>query len=76
MGRYKRLSVAEIRRRAKAIGDDSWELVNFVELPRNASRTQMITALRHDSRWMEDKANEIVCAIGRLTGAIANGEER
>ncbi len=55
---------------AKKIGDDSWELINFLELPDSASADEQIAALEADHQWQVDHISEIGAAIDRLTRKI------
>jgi len=54
------------RAEAEAIGADSWRLLNFSQLPDNASRERQLDALRADKKWQEDHMNE----IGRRISAL------
>jgi len=60
--------------RAKQIGDDSWELLNFMQLPQDASAGEQAEALEKDKTWQQDKNNEISRAIHYLIGDITASE--
>ncbi len=51
---------------AKSIGDDSFELLNFTQLPDTASVQEQVDALRADQMWQEDHHNEISRRIAYL----------
>ena len=55
---------------AKLIGNDSWELINFTQLPKNASRKRQIEALKDDQKWQEDHMIEISSQIDYLIADI------
>ena len=61
------------RAEAKAIGDDSWELLNFQQLRRNASVKSQVEALERDRKWQEDHQTEITHRIDRLIRDIVEG---
>lgn len=56
----------EYIKEAKEIGDDSWDLSQFLDLPKNASKKQQIEALKSEAKWMEDHINTIVYRIDQL----------
>lgn len=58
------------RQKAKEIGNDSWELLNYASLSRGASRREQIEALRADRRWLDHKFNETMSAIDELIDVI------
>jgi hypothetical protein len=62
----KNKSLKKLREEAKAIGKDSYSLLNFERLPLNASVSKQIEALRADRRWQEDHLVEISGRIDRL----------
>lgn len=55
-----------VKDEAEAIGNNSFELINFVELPDTATAQEQIDALRADQRWQEHHNIEISQAIDRL----------
>ena len=55
---------------ANRIGADSWELLSFVNLPKNASSARQITALKQDREWQRLKYEETGDAIDRLIADI------
>ena len=61
------------RKEAKAIGDASWELMAFSQLPRNASAKRQVEALKQDQKWQEDHIQEIGGAIDCLVNDIEEG---
>ncbi len=54
---------------AEKIGADSWQLLNFHELPGSASSAEQINALIADHQWQVDHINE----VGRRIDALING---
>ncbi len=58
---------------AKHISADSWQLLNFMQLRKNASKASQIEALRADQLWQENHNNEIIRSIDRLIEDI-NGD--
>ena len=59
--------------RAKSIGDDSWELLNFTDLPHDASKERQIEALKQDQMWQENHLNMISTRIDNLIDRIESG---
>lgn len=57
-------------RMARAIGKDSWELINFMQLPKNASGEEQIEALKADATWMDGHMIEIAQEIDVLCRLI------
>jgi hypothetical protein len=55
---------------ASKIGSDSWALLNFENLPRNASRKRQIEALHADQRWLRNHTEEICHQIDKLIREI------
>lgn len=55
---------------AKAIGDDSWELLNYTQLPSNASAARQIEALKADQDWQRNHHDEISRRIDVLIADI------
>lgn len=53
-------------RRAKEIGDDSWELSHFAALPKNASRKKQVEALNRDAEWLKDHVQAMCSEIDYL----------
>ncbi len=51
---------------AKSIGDDSWELQHFEQLPKRATIAQQVEALENDQKWQEGHINEISRQIDYL----------
>lgn len=70
----------EHRLEAERIGADSWNLLNWSRLPRNANTRRQIEALRRDKKWLEDHINNIGCRIDALIRDIeksnAKGDSR
>ena len=60
---------------AKRIGDDSWDLLHWQDLRRNASPEQQIEALRADQRWLLDHYYDTIGAIDDLIYDIESGSE-
>jgi len=58
---------------AKKIGDDSFELLNFGNLPDSASENRQRNALKRDRDWQTDHHNEIVARIDYLISNILRG---
>ena len=59
---------------AKAIAHDSWSLLHFEALPKNATPFEMGSALRKDRRWIEDHCNEVCKRIDRLCYEVEYGK--
>lgn len=63
--------------RAEAIAADSWGLMQFDQLPSDASAAQQVDALKADAKWMELHMIEVQNAIDELIDDIeseaANG---
>lgn len=55
---------------AKEIGDMHYELINFDQLPRNASKKRQVEALLKDQQWQEDHQADMNAHIGRLIDTI------
>lgn len=51
---------------AASIGDASYELLNFSQLPRNASVERQVRALKLDREWLENNTQEITARIDYL----------
>ncbi len=58
------------KERAKQIGDDSFQLLNFTGLPDCASEKRQLQALNSDRNWQTDHHNEIVSRIDTLMSDI------
>jgi len=56
---------------ASQIGGDSWALLNFEQLPRNASAARQIEALKADQTWQRMKWEETSRAIDELISDIS-----
>ena len=56
---------------AKSIGNDSWELINYSQLPKNASAARQVKALEDDLKWLEDHQIEISSRINYLIDEIS-----
>lgn len=57
-------------KRAKDIGNDSWELQHFTMLRTNASARSQVEALRRDAEWLTAHMEEIGSAIMCLMQGI------
>lgn len=55
---------------AKAIGDDSWELLNYTQLSSNASAARQIEALKADQDWQRNHQDEVSRRIDVLIADI------
>lgn len=44
---------------AERIGADSYSLLNYSELPRNASRARQVEALKRDQHWQQLHHDEV-----------------
>ena len=55
---------------AEQIGADSWALLNYDQLPRNASAARQIEALKADQTWQRLKWEETSRAIDDLIASI------
>lgn len=55
---------------AKLIGESSYSLQNYEQLPKRASKKAQIAALLADKRWQDDVNNEIAKRIDRLINDI------
>ena len=70
------MKLPSVELRAKAIGNDSFELLNFAGLSVIASNARQIEALRQDQRWLENHHNEISRRIDNLIQFIDGWPER
>ncbi len=70
------MKLPSVELRAKAIGNDSFELLNFAGLPATASVARQKEALRQDQRWLENHHNEISRRIDNLIQFIDGWPER
>lgn len=66
---------AEIAAKAKALGDDSWELLNFGNLRKNASAGAMAEALERDAQWIRLHTEAVVGLIENLASQIRMNHE-
>ena len=57
------------------IGGDSWDLLNFQQLPDNATPNVQIAALREDQRWQADHHNEVSKRIDYLIQDIEKASD-
>ena len=55
---------------AKKIGEDSWELLRFTDLAKNASRAAQVDALKSDRKWLCDHMDEVCHRIDDLIKEI------
>ena len=55
---------------AAEIGADSWAMLNFEQLPRNASAARQVEALKADQTWQRLKWEETSRAIDELIADI------
>ena len=55
---------------AERIGEDSWELLNFTQLPHDASDQEQIKALKRDRLWQLRKCDETISKIDALISDI------
>ena len=60
---------------AEMIAADSFALLHYEALPRNASVVRQCEALRADKRWLESHHTEIVHRLDRLCADIGAGIE-
>ena len=58
---------------AKDIGDNSFDLICFNQLPKRSSVPEQIAALRSDQRWQENHNIEVSSQIDHLIQCIDNG---
>ena len=70
------MKLPSVELRAEAIGNDSFELLNFVSLSAIASKAKQIEALRQDQKWLENHHNEISRRIDNLIQFIDGWPER
>ncbi len=70
------MKLPSVELRAEAIGDDSFELLNFAGLPDNASKVRQMEALKQDQKWLENHHNEISRRIDNLIQFIDGWPER
>lgn len=61
------------KKAAKEIGDDSWQLIHFHQLPNEATVNQQTYALRQDQHWLHDHIRQISCEIDGLIRDIEGG---
>lgn len=52
------------------IGNDSWELQNFMALPENASKKRQIEALKSDQAWQRKHIDSVASRIDDLMQRI------
>ncbi len=52
------------------IGNDSWELINFNQLPKNASVKRQVEALRADRNWQQNHMEQTARRIDNLISEI------
>ncbi len=60
---------------AKRIGNDSWILNQFLDLPKDASKKEQIKALQSEAQWMRDHIQSICSQIDRLCDKIEEGKK-
>ena len=60
---------------AKKIGEDSFDLLSYNQLPKNASIVQQVEALKDDAKWQEDHNQEVQERIDRLVFNIQEGRK-
>ena len=64
------------KKEAKNIGDNSFELLNFVRLSSSATAEEQMQALREDQNWQEDHNTEISRQIDHLIDDISEDAYR
>ena len=63
----------EVIEEAESIGADSWELMNFEQLPMNASQKRQIEALQSDHRWLRGHMETVLSRIEDLIEQVGCG---
>ena len=58
---------------AEMIGAESFSLLNYNQLPRNASAARQVDALKRDQHWQQLHHDEVSSRIDRLIRAIEDG---
>lgn len=61
---------------AKAIGDDSYALIHYDQLPLNASIIRQVEALEADKKWQELHRVEVEGRIDALIATLRLTERR
>ena len=61
---------------AARIGADSYVLLHFVQLPRNASVARQVLALKADMRWQNNHQEEVNRRLASLIADIENTATR
>ena len=57
-------------REAEAIGNDSWALLNYEQLPKRASAARQVEALKADQDWLRTHCDAVSKCIDRLIADI------
>ncbi|HDZ25354.1 hypothetical protein LCGC14_0359220 [marine sediment metagenome] len=57
---------SETTNEAITIGNDSWELQHFIQLPENSSKKSQIKALKQDQNWLRNHIESINSRIDDL----------
>jgi hypothetical protein len=67
---------AEHVNEAEQIGAESFSLLNYGQLPRNASAVRQADALKRDQHWQQLHHDEVSSRIDRLIRAIEDGSNK
>lgn len=59
---------------AERIGLDSYDLINYRQLPHNASRAKQIESLKADKKWQRSHSEDMMQLIEALINDIANSK--
>ena len=75
MGRRHRKTLTS-RQNGKVIfiENDSWHCSHFRGLPNNASRSEVIQALKDDAKWQNNHNEEIQRRFDEIIQELENGE--
>jgi len=61
---------------ANDIGNNSYQLLNFAQLPKDASAEAQVEALKQDATWQENHASDVMRSIDRLIRKIEESNEQ
>ncbi len=63
----------EIVKRIKKLACDSWAFLNWEDVPKRATKFEMVEALLKDRRWIEDHCSEVCKQVDALRFDIEYG---
>ncbi len=64
------MKIHEAKTIAEDIGNDSWQLISFMQLPNTATKEEQVNALRSDQTWQQNHIDIISSQIDELISAI------